>query len=510
MAPLMRVPALALLMALLAGALTVFAFAPYGWWVLQVLALALLFLLALHAVSARHAFLLGWGFAFAALATGTHWLYVSMHDYGHMPGALAVLAVLLLSAGLALLYGGALALAHRLSRARSAAVTALLLLPGCWMLADWLRAWVFTGFPWLATGYAHTDSPLAGYAPLLGVYGISWLGALLAATIALSFAARRPHTLSLALLVLIPAGGQVLTGIAWTQPQGETISVRLLQGNVAQDMKFSREQLAASLSLYQRLISAKAADLIVTPETALPMLASQLPEGYLARLAQFSQQSGSQLLVGVPWSTAPGIYFNSVIGIADGNPLAYRYDKHHLVPFGEFIPPGARWFVDLMQMPLGDFGRGDLIQVPFAVRDQAVLPNICYEDLFGEEIATQIAAAADRGTPVASILLNLSNIAWFGDTIALPQHLQISRMRSLETGRPMLRATNTGATAVIDARGQVTALLPPLTEDVLEARVQGMRGLTPYVRVGNTLPVGLALAILLAVWLNGRRQGQNG
>ncbi len=507
-ASLMRVPLLAVLLAMLAGASTVFAFAPYGWWMLQIVALALLFLLALHASTPRSAFLLGWGFAFAALAAGTHWLYVSMHDYGHMPGVIAALAVLLLAAGLALLYGGALAFAHGLARGRSAAVAALLLLPACWMLADWLRAWIFTGFPWLATGYAHSDSPLAGYAPVIGVFGIGWLAAVMAATIALSLAARRPYRLALALLVLLPAAGQLLKGLDWTTPHGKPISVRLLQGNVPQDMKFSREQLDASLSLYQRMIREQPADLIVTPETALPMLATQLPPGYLDQLAQFSRDSGSRLLIGLPWSSAPGIYLNSVIGIAHGELAAYRYDKHHLVPFGEFIPPGARWFVDLMQMPLGDFGRGDLVQPPFRVKDQSVLPNICYEDLFGEEIAAQLAAAANRGTPVASMLLNLSNIAWFGDTIALPQHLQVSRLRSLETGRPMLRATNTGATAVIDARGQVTALLPPFTQGTLAAQVQGMQGLTPYIRFGNSLPVGLALLMLLAVWLNGRRRQQ--
>ncbi len=507
-ASLMRVPLLAALLAMLAGASTVFAFAPFGWWMLQIVALALLFLLALHASTPRSAFLLGWGFAFAALAAGTHWLYVSMHDYGHMPGVIAALAVLLLAAGLALLYGGALAVAHRLARGRSAAVAALLLLPACWMLADWLRAWIFTGFPWLATGYAHSDSPLAGYAPVIGVFGMGWLAAVMAATIALSLAARRPYRLALALLVLLPAAGQLLKGLDWTTPHGKPISVRLLQGNVPQDMKFSREQLDASLSLYQRMIREQPADLIVTPETALPMLATQLPPGYLDQLAQFSRDSGSRLLVGLPWSSAPGIYLNSVIGIAHGELAAYRYDKHHLVPFGEFIPPGARWFVDLMQMPLGDFGRGDLVQPPFRVKDQSVLPNICYEDLFGEEIAAQLAAAANRGTPVASMLLNLSNIAWFGDTIALPQHLQVSRLRSLETGRPMLRATNTGATAVIDARGQVTALLPPFTQGTLAAQVQGMQGLTPYIRFGNALPVGLALVMLLAVWLNGRRRQQ--
>jgi len=240
-ASLMRVPLLAVLLAMLAGASTVLAFAPYGWWMLQIVALALLFLLALHASTPRSAFLLGWGFAFAALAAGTHWLYVSMHDYGHMPGVIAALAVLLLAAGLALLYGGALAFAHRLARGRSAAVAALLLLPACWMLADWLRAWIFTGFPWLATGYAHSDSPLAGYAPVIGVFGMGWLAAVMAATIALSLAARRPYRLALALLVLLPAAGQLLKGLDWTTPHGKPISVRLLQGNVPQDMKFSRE-----------------------------------------------------------------------------------------------------------------------------------------------------------------------------------------------------------------------------------------------------------------------------
>lgn len=508
----------ALPLALVAGASTVLAFAPFGWWVMQILALCVLFMQLLHTPSSRSAFQLGWAFAFAALGTGTHWLYVSLHDYGQLPGWLAALAVLLLAAGIALPYGAAAALAHRWSRKLPAAGAALLVLPACWMLADWVRGWIFTGFPWLATGYAHSDSPLAGYAPLVGVYGMGWLAAMLAATIALTLMARRAHPLALALLVLLPVGGQALKSIGWTQAKDDAISVRLLQGNVAQDMKFSPDQLAASLSLYQRLITAEmseaaeaaeAADLIVTPETALPMLPRDLPPGYLDSLMQFSEASGSTLVIGLPWTTAPGIYFNSALGIAPGTAAAYRYDKHHLVPFGEFIPPGARWFVDLMQMPLGDFGRGDLVQVPLAVKNQSVLPNICYEDLFGEEIAAQLSAAADRGTPVASILLNISNIAWFGDTIALPQHLQISRLRAMETGRPMLRATNTGATAVIDAQGKVAAALPAFTEATLAARVQGMQGLTPYIRFGNTLPVGAAVAVLLAVWLNGRRRGKN-
>lgn len=495
------------LAALAAGGTTVFAFAPFGWWPLQIAALGLLFMLALRAASPRQAFGLGWAFGTASIAAGTYWLYISMHDYGGMPAPMAALAVLLLAAALGLLYGLALWMAKRFAVALSAPLTLLLSMPAAWMLADWLRGWIFTGFPWIATGYAHTGSPLAGYAPLVGVYGMGLLAAVLGGCVALLLTHRgRSALAALALAVVIPSAGIALTGIRWTTPLGQPVSVRLLQGNVPQNLKFEREQLLASLRLYRQMLTEQPADLIATPETALPMLATQLPSGYLDELAAFGQTSGSRLLIGLPWNSAPGIYLNSVLGVADGQTTAYRYDKHHLVPFGEFIPTGFRWFVDMMQIPLGDFGRGDLQQPAFAVKDQWALPNICYEDLFGEEIAAQLAASADRGAPVASLLLNVSNIAWFGDTIALPQHLQISQMRSLETGRPMLRATNTGMTAVIDDRGHVVASLKPFTRGTLEARVQGMQGLTPYVRLGNGVPVGLGAIVLLLFWLHARRQ----
>ncbi len=493
---------------LVAGAVTVFAFAPFGWWPLQIAALGWLFTLTQRAATPRQAFLLGWAFSAAAIAAGTWWLYVSMHQYGGMPAPMAALAVVLLATALGLLYGMALWVAKRVAVHLPAPVMLLLAMPAAWMLADWVRGWIFTGFPWVATGYAHTTSPLAGFAPVVGVFGVGLLAALLGGSLALLLTQRHRKNLltALALLVVVPCLGIALGGLRWTTPLGNPISVRLLQGNVPQDLKFDRAQLLSSLQLYRQMISEKPADLIATPETALPMLATNLPAGYLAELAGFSQQTGSRVLVGVPWSSAPGIYLNSVLGIADGNAAAYRYDKHHLVPFGEFIPTGFRWFVDMMKIPLGDFGRGDLQQPAFAVKDQWVLPNVCYEDLFGEEIAAQLAAAADRGAPVASVLLNVSNIAWFGDTIALPQHLQISQMRSLETGRPMLRATNTGMTAVVNAQGQVAAQLAPFTLGTLTAEVQGTQGLTPYVRIGNGLPAGLAVLLLLGCWLGSRRR----
>ena len=304
------------------------------------------------------------------------------------------------------------------------------------------------------------------------------------------------HKWLLALPVCLLVAGSALHRIDWTKPYGKPITVRLLQANVAQEVKFNPERVPATLASYTQLITAAPADLISTPETALPLLIGQLPPDFIPRLVAFAGQSNSQLLIGLPIADSQTRFTNSVIGIGPAGAGNYRYDKHHLVPFGEFIPSGFRWFIDMMHMPLGDFTRGDAVQLPLAVKDQWVLPNICYEDLFGEEIAGQLAGTAAQAT----LLLNVSNIAWFGNSIALPQHLQISQMRALETGRPMLRATNTGATAIIDQKGRVVSQLAPLTQGVLAATVQGYRGGTPYIAVGNRLIVTLALLMLVAGW----------
>ncbi|MGV3743425.1 MAG: apolipoprotein N-acyltransferase [Burkholderiaceae bacterium] len=480
-------------LALLAGGVNVFSFAPFHWWPIQILALAFLFLALAAQSSVKRSILIAWAFSFAWLAAGIHWLYISMHRYGNLPSWMAALAVVLLAAALALFVGLMMGLATRLRlrHAVSLPLTMLVLLPCCWLLAEWLRGWVLTGFPWIASGYAHTASPLAGFAPLVGVYGIAGLAAILAGCLALL-----PQKKSVALYtLLILAAGIALKNMDWTKPHGQTISVRLLQGNIPQEMKFAQDQILNTLTLYHDLIRAQPADLIATPETALPLLSRQLPPDYLPRIAQFSADSKSHIALGIAVSDGPHQYANSLIGFSpntDGQ--AYRYDKHHLVPFGEFIPAGARWFVDMMRIPLGDFTRGDTLQHPFAVKDQLVLPNICYEDLFGEEIANQLAAAYFSDAMPATVLLNVSNIAWFGDSVALPQHLQISQMRALETGRPMLRATNTGATAVIDPKGKVQAQLEPFTRGVLASSVQGYSGWTPYMLFGNTPVIVLALA----------------
>jgi apolipoprotein N-acyltransferase len=311
---------------------------------------------------------------------------------------------------------------------------------------------------------------------------------------------QRKRWSALGLFAAIIAVGWGLRTIEWTHPAGQPLTVRLLQGDIAQDEKFSAAHLNDILLRYRDLITAAPADLVAAPETAIPVFPHQLPPGYMDGLKAFASRTGSALMFGIPLSDGPVTYANSVAGIGPQG-QSYRYDKHHLVPFGEFIPLGFRWFTDMMQIPLGDFTRGGALQAPFAVKDQFVLPNVCYEDVFGEEIARQLRDAPQPAT----LLLNVSNLAWYGESVAIPQHLQISRMRSLETGRPMLRATNNGATAIIDARGQVAQLIPFYRQGVLSARVQGMAGTTPYIRFGNALFLILSAVALAGAWLSGRR-----
>jgi apolipoprotein N-acyltransferase len=496
-----------MLFAAVAGAASVLSFAPLGWWPVQMLTLAFLFYQVGMDTNTRRSTLLGWAFGFGWSVAGMHWLYIAMHRFGDLPGVLAALAVCLL--GLYLGVFGALAtgVATWLRRRWSLPVPAflLLVLPVTWAVSEWLRGWIFTGFPWVVSGYAHTDSPLAGFAPLVGVYGIGMVVALCASCLVmLTQRARAP---AMGLFAVLLAAGFGLTYIDWTHASGKPISVRLLQGNVPQNEKFDAGHLVRTLEQYRALITAERADLVATPETAVPLFPQQLPGDYLPALAAFARDSNSTLIYGIPLADSETRYTNSAVGVTPQG-QAYRYDKQHLVPFGEFVPTGFRWFVDMMHIPLGDFTSGAVVQAPLAVKDQLVLPNVCYEDLFGEEIALNLRSAAHPAT----LLLNISNLAWYGESVAIPQHLQISRMRSLETGRPMLRATNSGATAVIDAHGKVAAALPFYQPGTLSANVQGMAGSTPYILGGNYLFLALGalgLGSAFALGRNFRQKGAN-
>jgi apolipoprotein N-acyltransferase len=489
----------ALLFAAVAGGLSLFSFDPFGWWPLQFPILAWLFYQVGMGSSVKRATYLGWAFGFGWSVAGMHWLYIAITRFGGLPAVLGAVAIALLGLYMGLFGAFAAGLSTWLRKRWSLPVPAflLLVLPTLWGVSEWMRGWIFTGFPWAASGYAHNVAPLGGFAPIVGVYGIGVLVAMCASCLVML--TQRHKMPALALFGALLVAGGLLRQVEWTQPSGQPITVRLLQGNIRQDEKFSAEHLGDILVRYRDMLTAAPADLIAAPETAIPVFPHQLPPGYLGTFNDFAARTGSTYLFGIPLANDAADYANSVAGIGPQG-QSYRYDKHHLVPFGEFIPTGFRWFTNLMQIPLGDFTRGAAVQAPFAVKDQLVLPNVCYEDVFGDEIAKQLR---DAPRP-ATLLLNVSNLAWYGESVAIPQHLQISRMRSLETGRPMLRATNNGATAIIDGRGNVQQQIPYYQQDVLAARVQGMAGMTPYIRLGNLLFLGLGVLGLAAAWLMGR------
>ncbi len=494
-----RRPALELALVAALGASQTLAFVATYAWGLQLAAMIVL-AWRVGRASPRRAAALGFVFGTAWLVAGTWWLFVSLHRYGGLPAWLAALAVLALSAFLSLYLAAAMAAVARWRGAGT--VAAPVLFAAVWLLAELARGVIFTGFPWLAIGYAYVDSPLAGFAPWLGVYGLGAVVAWLAAWIGLAIEAPRKSMLPVAVFVVVLLVGALLTRLDFTGPTG-TLAISLLQGNVPQDEKFAARFVAGALAGTQAQLEQAKGDLVVGPETVIPMLPSQLDPAFWRGLLERFRQPGRAAIIGIPMGSEAEGYTNSALGLSSASAAEpggfYRYDKHHLVPFGEFIPYGFKWFTRLMNIPLGDFNRGPVTAPSFVVNGERVAPNICYEDLFGEELAARFVPESAAPT----ILANISNIGWFGETVAVAQHLQISRMRSLELQRPMVRATNTGATVVIDHRGSVTAQLPPFTRGILEATVQGRRGLTPFAWWAGRFglwPLGLAaLAVVLAM-----------
>ena len=557
---------------------------PSGFW--QIVSLSLMVLALQYATRVGQAAWRGWVFSTAWLAGTFWWLFISLHTYGGLPAWLAVLAVLALAGLLSIYY--AVAVGLLCSWAPVSRTAQALLFASLWTLAELARGHWFTGFPWGAAGYAQVDL-MSPWAPLVGVYGMGFLAAILAYAAAsvvsglwrrlstwmvspvsrpsrAGLGAGRPvpgdrvqarvvpgltdgwwglarSTVLLALvgglLVSMLGGGQAwrTLGQRGTASTGE-LRVWLLQGNIPQDQKFEPGTgIAQALAWYpyQIGLAVEAAranpttgpQLVVAPETAFPLLPNQLGAEFwqplLGRLAE-QPVGGVSALVGLPLGSLEDGYTNSVWGLKPQNAARargkvgamdavgagiYRYDKNHLVPFGEFIPPLFRWFTDRLNIPLGDFNRGGLAQPSWPVAGQRIAPNICFEDLFGEELA---ASFGDSAT-APSVLINLSNIAWFGDSVAIDQHLQISRLRAMELGRPMLRATNTGATAVIDHTGAVTHQLDRLTRGRLEAAVQGRSGITPYAQWTarwGLMPMWVGCLLLVLVIASLRGLGRRG
>lgn len=487
---------LLVLSAFSAGAASVLAFAPFEIYPIGLLSLVLLVYVSSRVERACAGFGLGFAWGMGAFLAGISWLFIALNRYGGVPAPVAALAIALFCAYLALFPALVVAMFVRI-RPRQVWLGALAF-AGLWVVAEILRGRLFTGFPWLAIAYSQTPpSPLAGFLPVLGVYGVGFVLAWLAAIFGLAVQRSRSAVLAgMAALVLVSAGGAALMRIQWTVPEGEPISVALIQTNVGQALKWAPERLAEVIAINIELVREHSADLVVLPETTLPVLADQLPADFFATLSEPVRSIGADLVLGVFKRDAQGRIFNSAISL--GASPGQSYAKQHLVPFGEYMPPFFDWFYRIANIPMSDQTRGARNQPPLQLAGQRIAINICYEDLFGHELI--------GGLPDATLFLNLSNLAWYGESFAQPQHLQIAQVRAMETGRPMLRATNTGMTAVVQPDGQVAGVLAQFERGALHMSVRGYQGMTPYGQWGDFVALAMAaLALGLVALAPGRR-----
>lgn len=497
------------LMFFAAGALLVLSFAPFGWYLLAPLLLLPLlygFLISSPRTAAAYGFWFGAGLFLA----GTYWLYISIHVFGQAPLALAIFLMLGLVVIMGLYYAAASWLATRLCNGK--AMRLLFVAPAVWVAIEWIRGWFLSGFPWMSLGYGQIDSPLAGFAPVLGVYGVSLavMFSTTAALVAVAGKLRPPQRWALAAAALLPwVGGFLLQNVQWTEAAGPAVRVTIVQGGVSQDRKWLREQFLPTLALYRNsLIQHPDSRLVVWPEVAIPSVID-LVEDYIDALQTDLQAQHQSLLFGILERDADvesRRVYNSVIMLDGVDRQIYR--KRHLVPFGEFfpVPDFVREWMRLMSLPNSDISAGEPVQPLLQTRDgQKLAVAICYEDAYAAE---QLYALPD-----ATILINVSNDAWFGDSIAPHQHLEIARMRALEVGRPAVRATNTGISTFIGADGSLGTSVPQFVSDAVTADVVPRRGLTPFAKFGNLPSIVLVLIVIAGyAWrdtLKQRNQSSN-
>jgi apolipoprotein N-acyltransferase len=482
-----------------AGAALNLAFAPFGLWPIGILAPAALFAL-IRGLPPRRAGWTGAAFGAGLFAFGTYWLYTCIHVFGLAP---IWLTVILQAALVALMSVYSAALCYLANRfwLKPGATRAWLVLPVLWVLLEWLRGWLLSGFPWLSLGYSMIDSPLAGWAPLFGVYGVTWAAVAIAVAlnVLLMPGVPRPRRLAapgvIAILMTVPA---LLGRHDWTRPAGAAVSIAAVQGAVSQDQKWLMQNRDQTTARYSRLTADSwGAQLIVWPEAALPVLANEIPD-YLRRLKELGAAHGADFAIGlVTFDTGTQKYYNGLLVLSDSGGWYY---KRHLVPFGEYFPVPAfvRSWLRLMSLPYSDISAGAAHQPVLRAAGQKLGLSICYEDAFG---SSQLGALRD-----ATMLINVTNNAWYGDSTAPHQHLQIARMRALESGRYLVRAANDGITAAIGPHGEIAARLPQFKEGVMRADIRPLTGLTPYARFGNyPVVVGACLLLGLAAWR--RRQG---
>ena len=501
------------------GAAVVLSFAPFGFYPAAVLALAA-FYQTLMGPPAKgrgldrslpgeggRAFFLGWLFGVGLFAFGIFWIRISLNEFGNLAPPIANVLMLLFVLAMALYYGIAGWLIRRLSPLGGARgwIGPVLVLPSVWVLLEWVRGWLFTGFPWLYVGNGQINplpvvgAPLAGLAPILGIHGLSLAVALSAGLLWVAVHWRgRGRIAALAGLALLWFSAGLLGRVEWTRPDGEPLTASVVQGNVEQSLKWDPDGLLPTIETYLTLTRERLGDgLIVWPETSIPEFLHELQGGLIDPLAETAREHGSEVVIGVPIMESRERYFNGLISIGSAED---RYYKRHLVPFGEFLPFKSvlRPLIDWFEVPMSDFTRGGAERPLLTVGPHRVGVSICYEDIFAEEVR--------QALPEAAYLINVSNDAWFGDSLAPHQHLEFARLRALENARPLVRATNTGISAIIDHRGRVLESIPSFVRGTVAAEIQPRQGATPFSHVGAALPLAIASAMLAAAMLLTRRR----
>ena len=478
------------LLALIAGLLFPLAFAPYDLWPLLFVSVAAGFWCQQQAATGKEAFLRGWLYGLGMFGFGVSWVHVSMNDYGYMPLWMAIPFTAIFAAFLALFYGLTFSLSWRLGRSA-------LVFSGVWLLLDWLRGWLLTGFPWLYAGYALINTPLASLAPLGGVWLLTLATVLISATL-IQF--RQPGALrwvaaGLSALVLITATAAHF--LTFTHAAGPDQKVALVQGNIPQDLKWQISMRGETRRIYHELTREIPGDtLVLWPESAMTEFYQSITDFIEDEGAQLADRNGA-LITGIPWRTVSdaGItYRNSIaaIPLRDGNNGSERvYHKQKLVPFGEYVPLQSliRGLIPFFDLPMSGFTPGDPAQPNLQVLGHTVAPFICYEILYPQLVASR--------SHDADVLVTISNDAWFGTSAGPLQHFQMARLRALETGRWLLRGTNNGVTAVIDHQGRIVDALPQFERDVLYSHYQPRTGITPFMALGVWPWLVLSVLLLL-------------
>jgi apolipoprotein N-acyltransferase len=471
-----------------AGVLLTLAFAPFDYSYLAIVSLAIVFLSWLQSSPFRAA-LRGYLFGLGLFGSGISWVFISIHYYGGAPAIGAILLTVLTVCFWAIFPALTGYLSIKIAGQKNLKKL-VWVIPFIWVLVEYFRGyWVLNGFPWLQIAYTQLEMPLKGFVPIVGVYGTGFLLALTVSFLVAGFVKQLKYRYSLIFILLLWGTGTYLETVKWTEPIGKSINVALIQGNITQDQKWlAKNRIKILLSYQQMTIENWDSDVIIWPETAIPAYLSQVKEFYLDPLSMTAKESNTDLIVSLPvWGAKENEYYNSVLSLGSHEG---RYNKRHLLPFGEYLPlqPLSGYILDLLNIPLGNFTAGKAHQKLLMAGGHPFSTSICYEDAFGDE--------AIRDLPDAAFLVNVTNDAWFGGSIELQQHMQIAQMRALETGRYMLRTTNTGVTAIVAPDGSIVKKAPLFKQTVLKGKIYPMGGMTPYAELGDRLIILILLFCL--------------